>query len=442
MSEQNKDNLSQFFRKAVQKPKIKYLESDWEKLEAKLDDASVIGIQKTNHWKTAFIVAIALLFVSTSLLLYTSRQVDTLTRNNKTDKTSVSATTESSAHALSENEKHTVKQLELKNQKTSKPNEDVVNSTLSTERKRNIKTQLSKNTSDTVDQHLIAFQKNNGINKEALFHNPAPLDNENKASITNQSSNVDVTSQSLPADSSSLEKEKETIVKSKAKLSDSLVETVKSKPSRWNIMLSVSPDFSSSDLDKFTTPGTAFGITAYYAFNNKFSISAGVVKSNKFYWDEGNEYKPNQAGFWSKKTNGIVPSKIEGSCSVLEIPIGLQYYFISKEKSKLYFASTFSSYIMLKESYQYIFDAPNPGAMDTWNAKKTSYSLFGIANIAVGYERSISSRMMIGISPYLKIPLSGIGSWANIKLYSTGAAFTLRYQFQKKKKPAGLIPAD
>jgi hypothetical protein len=207
-------------------------------------------------------------------------------------------------------------------------------------------------------------------------------------------------------------------------------------------MLSLSPDFSITDWDKFTTPGDAFGIAAYYTISRGFSISAGMVKSNKIYWDYGNEYKAVQADYWAKKTHGVVPDKIEGSCSVLEIPLGLQYYVATTKKSKLYLASTFSSYIMLKESYQYIFDTPNPGAAESWNAKKTSYSLFSIANLAVGYERSISDRMMIGVSPYVKIPMSGIGAWANVKLYSMGAAFTLRYQFQKKKKPDRLIPAD
>jgi len=453
MSEQNNDNISQFFRKAVQKPKIKYIESDWEKLEAKLDDASVIGAQKPNHWKAAFIVAVALLFISTSLLLYTSRQVDTLTKETNTDKNKASATTESSSPALSKNEKLIAEQQDPKSDETIEPGGTVTNSSrLYDGEKKNLQTPPSKIASKNGDQHQGSSQNDNindkalllndDVNGRELSQNAIPSDKMSKAAIMNQASDGEITSPSLPGDSSSLEKQKDPVVKSKSNLSDSLVETVKSKPSRWNVMFSISPDFSTTDLGKFTTPGTAFGIAAYYSINDKFSISAGVVKSRKFYWDNGDEYKPNQSGFWAKKTNGIVPTVIEGSCSVLEIPIGLQYYVFSKKKNKLYLASTFSSYIMLNESYQYTFDAPNPGAAESWNAKKTSYSLFSIANLAVGYERSISNRVMIGVSPYLKIPISGIGSWANIKLYSTGAAFTLRYQFQKKKKPDRLIPAD
>jgi hypothetical protein len=447
MSEQNNDNLSQFFRKAVQKPKIKYLESDWEKLQAKLDDASVVGVQKPNHWKTAFIVAVALLFVSTSLLLYTSRQVDTLIGKSKIDENKVNALTKSST-SVSKNEMPIVEGTG----ETIRPDEGSKNSFLYDGAKKSIKTPSNKIASKKIDQHPDSFQNdkvndralllNDVVNSRQLSQNAVTLDNNVSKTITMNQSPDEIIGQTLSSDSSSLEKQKEVMVKSKANLSDSLIETITTKPSRWNVMFSLSPDFSATEFDKFSTPGSAFGIAAYYAINNRLSISAGLVKSNKFYWDNGNEYKPSQAGYWAKKTNGIVPAKIDGSCSVLEIPIGLQYYVITAKKSKLYLASTFSSYIMLNESYHYTFDTPNPGAAESWNAKKTSTYSFNIANLAVGYELSISNRMMIGVAPYFKIPLSSIGSWTNIKLYSTGAAFTLRYQFQKKKKPGSLIPAD
>lgn len=448
MSEQNKDNISQFFRKAVQKPKIKFVESDWEKLEAKLDASSLAGVQKPNYWKAAFIAAIALLLVSTSLLLYTSLQVDKLTKKTKTDGNNVNTTTENSTHTLPK--KFTNKRNELNSQETSKSAETANHSSLlhSATRKQ-VMTPQSNSPSIAYEQSQTSLQNVNVKNETSLFQsddvsnkkvsrNAVPLDNK----VDAVSLETEVANPTISSDSSSSEKQADIIVNCGVSICDSLTESMKSKPSRWNIMLSLSPDFSSTDLDKFTTPGGAFGIAAYYAISNKLSISAGVVKSNKFYWDDGNEYKPNQAGFWSKKTNGIVPAKIEGSCSVLEIPIGVQYYFLLKKKSKLYIAPTFSSYIMFNESYQYTFDAPNPGAAESWNAKKTSYSLFSIANLSVGYERSISNRMMIGVSPYFKIPMSSIGSWANVKLYSTGVALTLRYQFQKKKKPDRLTPTD
>jgi hypothetical protein len=40
---------------------------------------------------------------------------------------------------------------------------------------------------------------------------------------------------------------------------------------------------------------------------------------------------------------------------------------------------------------------------------------------------------MMGIEPYLKIPLEGVG-WSDLKLYSVGASLTLRYIILNQKK--------
>jgi len=443
MSEQNKDNISQFFRKAVQKPKIRFAESDWEKLEARLDAASMVGAPKHNHWRTAFIATVALLFVSTALLFYISRHGNSIAEKTAIDNANANSTI--SPSPLSKNEKLSRESQQLKSLETKASDENKFHSSLLSDVSKKEALTPQMNSVEVREEHLTSLQSDMTAENTALLNNVLSPEKVSKVSVINQSSNKEVTSLSLPGDSSSVEEEQgnqKDSVKSKMSLKDSLTELIKSKPSRWNVMLSLSPDFSTTEMDKFTTPGRAFGIAAYYTISRGLSVSAGVVKSHKLYWDNGNEYKPMEAGYWARKTHGIVPGKIEGSCSVLEIPLGLQYYIASSKKSKLYLASMFSSYIMLKESYQYVFDSPNPGAAQSWNAKKISYSLFSIANLAVGYERSISDRMMIGVSPYIKIPMSGIGSWANVKLYSMGAAFTLRYKFQKKIKPDRLIPAD
>ena len=211
--------------------------------------------------------------------------------------------------------------------------------------------------------------------------------------------------------------------------------------SRWSALLTLAPEFSTSGMHKFTSPGNAFGIVGYYHLNDALSFSLGVIKSSKIYSDDGSNYKPALQGYWAKKTNGIVPNKIDGTCSLLEIPLGIQYYISRNPRSKMYVAASFSSYVMLEEYYQYTFSAPNPGAVNDWNARKPSHSLFNIASFSAGYERIISKQLAIGVSPYIKIPVAGVGVWANVKLYSMGAAFTVRYQFQKRKQVQQLSPA-
>jgi hypothetical protein len=243
---------------------------------------------------------------------------------------------------------------------------------------------------------------------------------------------------SLPIDSIRILTAKKSVELSRADSVSHMYEST--YPSHWSILLTLSPDFSSTGLRRFTSPGEAWGMLVYYRLNNALSISVGAIKSNKIYQDYGSNYKPNNGSFWTKNTNGVTPSEIRGTCSVLEIPLGLQYNIRHIKRSEVYVAAGFSSYVMLKESYHYTFSAPNPGAAEGWNANKTTYYPFSIANFSVGYERSISRQITIGISPYIKVPITGIGAWANVKLYSMGAAFTVRYNLQKKNRGIPFYP--
>src|SRR5882762_778614 len=136
MSEQNKDNISQFFRKAVQKPKIRFVESDWEKLEARLDEDSVAGAPKHNHWRTAFIAAVALLFVTTALLLYNGHQANTNTIVEKTEVTNAKEGLTSSTSPSSKNDEPSDEKQELKIQKSETGNENTIHSSHSTNARR------------------------------------------------------------------------------------------------------------------------------------------------------------------------------------------------------------------------------------------------------------------------------------------------------------------
>ena len=53
-------------------------------------------------------------------------------------------------------------------------------------------------------------------------------------------------------------------------------------------------------------------------------------------------------------------------------------------------------------------------------------------NVALAYEYQVLPRFRLGIEPYLKIPLEGIG-WSDLKLYSTGASLTFRYTVINKE---------
>ncbi|MDP3665448.1 MAG: hypothetical protein Q8R50_02125, partial [Sediminibacterium sp.] len=202
-------------------------------------------------------------------------------------------------------------------------------------------------------------------------------------------------------------------------------------PSRWSLVFSYAVEYTGNSVNLATSPGTVFGLAAHYHLNNKVSLSTGISKRNMKYWYSGNDASIPK-NYWRNNTNGIVPDKIKGYCGILEVPLMLQYKLADRGKGKLLVSAGVSSYFILDESYQYIFANPNPGSKEGWNTTKDSRFIFSSINASVGYEQTILPGMAIGIEPYIKIPTMGIG-WPDIKLFSMGAAATLRYNIPKKK---------
>jgi hypothetical protein len=203
-------------------------------------------------------------------------------------------------------------------------------------------------------------------------------------------------------------------------------------PTRWNIALVLAPDFSSTALERYTTPGEAYGLVAGYQFLSRFTVSTGLVRSTKKYVGSGRDYQPPE-GYWQRRTNGVIPDNIRGTCAILEIPLMVQYTLQQKERSRIYLAAGLSSYIMMHESYAYTFETPNPGAATGWSTSKSSTYPFAIGHLSAAYERQFSPAWAVGLEPFLKIPFAGVG-WSKVDLYSTGVFINLRYRLFRKQK--------
>ena len=218
---------------------------------------------------------------------------------------------------------------------------------------------------------------------------------------------------------------------------DSLTKTTKSEPviekddqpsqpSPLSITLVVGPDISSIGLKNLTRPGYSYGMMIHYNISRKFSIGIGALKGNKNYLGKGSDYNIS-ADYWKYATNNVVPDEVAGQCAILEIPIELKWNFFTTQKTNLNFSAGTSSYFMLHESYEYSFDEPNPYASGSWNSENADGKhLFNIINFSIGYERSLGKKFHIGIAPYIKVPVEGIG-WSKVKFMSMGTYFTLRY---------------
>ncbi|WP_276374161.1 hypothetical protein [Chryseolinea sp. H1M3-3] len=207
----------------------------------------------------------------------------------------------------------------------------------------------------------------------------------------------------------------------------------KIKPAaRWSVGLIFAPEFSMTSLTEYSTPGESLGLRIGYQLTNRFNIHTGLIRSNKKYIGDGNDYAPRNPLYWQIRTNGVVPEEIDSRCLVYELPVGIQFDAIQTEKSRVFIAGSISSYFMISQAYDYTFESPNPGADKGWRSAGSESYWFNIGMVSAGYERYVYRSFAIGIEPYLKISLSEIG-WPNVKLFSTGAYVTLRYRFMTQK---------
>lgn len=184
------------------------------------------------------------------------------------------------------------------------------------------------------------------------------------------------------------------------------------------------PDVSSSPKNLSAKLSKNIGLLGSYAVSKRLSFTTGVVYAIKRY-----DYGGDSPGKYGKLSNSW---KIDADCRVLDIPLNVNYQLFSKGNNAMSINTGISSYIMLNEKYKQI---DNGGA----GAPKISVSeivnrnqhVFGVANLSISFNRKVSSNFNIGIQPFLKLPLTGLGEY-DTRLRSAGVAVSLNINLLKR----------
>jgi hypothetical protein len=433
------DNLERFFQKAAKEPDVEFNESDWRKLEERLDaEAFRSSSARPNRWRSgSAAVGIILFFTGITYFFLPGSDLYKLTDAGKDSRIEAI-----SKKKITETADSVGKQTAGIASSQGNPIPSITKSTSAAET-RTFPVEHGKGTfnhgSQDIPSQRVGTSKDMVESVSPVTNHEAPPQEPVKNRVSESrllerkgyspaealSSKDSITV--LPAEHDKPAVENTKMITG----TDSVVNSQKTiAPARWSMVLLFAPDFSSTGSSQFTAPGAAFGFVAHYHLRNTFSISTGLIRSHKQYWSYGNENKTPK-GYWNKNTNGIIPETMYGTCNVLEIPLALQYKVAKMKKSRLFITAGLWSYLMLDESYHFTFENPNPGAKEDWYSSRPSQFLFSIANVSTGYERNILPNVAVGIEPYVKIPLTGIG-WSGIKLLSMGASVTLRYSIRKK----------
>jgi hypothetical protein len=194
---------------------------------------------------------------------------------------------------------------------------------------------------------------------------------------------------------------------------------------RLSVGLTAGPEFSFVGGTGDAKAGYYLGIELGYQINTHFEVIAGVGVSKKRYIGDGAKYK-TEPGFW---TDAIVPTEFEGTCTVIEIPVAVNYYFNDANENGWFTSLGATTYLMSSEWYDFFYD-PSINRTDlkaSWTDKMANNHLLGVGQVSFGYQHKFGKHTSLQISPYAKIPLTGIGDGA-VNLFSTGLRLTARFK--------------
>lgn len=196
-------------------------------------------------------------------------------------------------------------------------------------------------------------------------------------------------------------------------------------PKGFALRLALSPDFSVVPENAFFKVGHNWAALLEYRFNNKWSVQTGVIKSLKYYQASPAQYEwPASWGDAPAELN-----QIDARCSMIDVPINLRYDFTTT-RNRWFAQVGVTSYLMLKENYDYVFASNyNDQVWKSWEGK-TGFYTAGVINLSGGIEKRIFNKMSVQIEPFFKVPVGKVG-YGKVKLATAGIFISTKLPFKK-----------
>jgi Outer membrane protein beta-barrel domain len=163
------------------------------------------------------------------------------------------------------------------------------------------------------------------------------------------------------------------------------------------------PDFSTVRFQSMKGVGTTFGVLLGYSFNERWSVESGLSLDRKRYYTVGEYFKKAMPA-------GYTLLNVDGTCNMLEIPVNVRYNFGLGSRMKWFATAGLSTYLMSKENYNYQYEYNWTTEDSNWNIHKPSQYWFSIVNLSAGFEQRVGKIGNLRLEPYVRIPLSGIGT--------------------------------
>ena len=268
--------------------------------------------------------------------------------------------------------------------------------------------------------------------KENFIEHTVPEQNTPVTAINNNKINSSLTPAITDTTTSAkavAQEEKKPIISDETKkpIAETKPRQTKSSPgSKLSVSISAGPDLSSVGIDKPGKWKIQYGVGLSYVLSEKIHIRSGFFAGRKIYTADPSDYHYD----YNPPPN---LQKIDANCLVYEIPVNLIYNFSAAKKHNWFIAGGLSSYLMKKETYDYLYKTPL-GQMQYYRHtyKNENSHLFSVVNLSGGFQYHFTDRFSLMAEPYVRIPINGIGQ-GKVKLNSAGVLFSSGFKpFLKK----------
>ena len=183
------------------------------------------------------------------------------------------------------------------------------------------------------------------------------------------------------------------------------------------------PDYNGVNNLNNASMGNDFGLMVSYEIAKNWSLSTGGIYAKKLYETGFSNYNPSK-NIWTD----YYPNSVSADCRVLDIPLNINFTFLRRKNKTISVGSGISSYIMLKENYQFNYAQTEGNTPLTYQLVNQNQHWLSVLNLQASFEQRINKRISMSLQPYWKIPLRDIG-FAGVKLQSFGTAVNLIYNF-------------
>jgi hypothetical protein len=192
-------------------------------------------------------------------------------------------------------------------------------------------------------------------------------------------------------------------------------------PHKLALSFLAAPAFNGVNNLNNATMGNDFGLMVTLGVAKNWSFSTGAIYGKKLYETGFNNYNPIK-DIWTE----YYPKSVNADCRVLDIPLNVDYKFLSRRNTVISVGTGISSYIMLREDYRFTYVEQDDDTALAYHVVNENQHWLSVLNLQVTIEQRLNSKLSIGIQPYMKIPLSNIG-FAGVKLQSVGMAVILNW---------------